>query len=194
MWITLNNSFLSFVAHRELPDALMVRARAAGDIEAVFPTALVTHTPTGADYPYRATIARSEAGAVIGAALAGIDYTNFKSSVRDRNRHDVYLSVWSTMQSLTHPARGGDPYPRQSSLWPSSAFGFEDGCETCGEPLDAAGLCPVCDYCEEHGLPFVRDENGDAWCRLGDPDAFCQCGKLFDEDGSCPDVNCASYR
>lgn len=194
MWIMLNNSFLSFVAHRDLPNALMVRARAAGDIEAVFPTATVLHTPTGADYPYRAAIARAEAGAVIGAALAGVNYTNFKSSVPDHNRHDVYMSVWSTMHRLTEPARQSDPYPRQSSLWASSAWQGEDGCAYCGEPLDAQGHCPDCDYCEEHGVLFVRDDmSGETWCRMCEPEAFCQCGKLLDEDGSCPDVNCASY-
>ena len=68
MWLTLNNAFLSLVAHRTQPDSLMVRARGAGDIAAVFPQAVVTHTPT-ADYPYRAVILRSEMAAVIAGQI-----------------------------------------------------------------------------------------------------------------------------
>ena len=37
MWIFLSDSFLSIVAHRDKPGVLLVRARRAGDIEAVFP-------------------------------------------------------------------------------------------------------------------------------------------------------------
>ena len=39
MWIFQNDSFLSIVAHRDKPGMLLVRARKAGDIEAVFPEA-----------------------------------------------------------------------------------------------------------------------------------------------------------
>jgi hypothetical protein len=41
MWVFLNDSFLSIVAHRTEPGVLLVRARTAGDIEAVFPQAHV---------------------------------------------------------------------------------------------------------------------------------------------------------
>lgn len=48
MWISLSDSFLSIVALEGPaadPAQLLVRARVAGDIERVFPTAMVTHTP-----------------------------------------------------------------------------------------------------------------------------------------------------
>lgn len=45
MWVFLNNSFLSIVAHRDKPDVLIVRARRAGDIEAIFPQAATWQDP-----------------------------------------------------------------------------------------------------------------------------------------------------
>ena len=36
MWVFLSDAFLSIVAHRDDPDALLVRARRQGDIECVF--------------------------------------------------------------------------------------------------------------------------------------------------------------
>lgn len=96
MWIFLNDSFLSIVAHHDDPELLLVRARAAGDIERVFKDARVSHTP-GHDYAYRAEIAREHAGAVLARRIEQIDYPNFKSSVRERDRHDVYMDVWQKM-------------------------------------------------------------------------------------------------
>ena len=58
MWIYLNNSFLSIVAHNDKPEHMHVRGRRRGDIEAVFPKANVTDTPDR-DYAFRADISRS---------------------------------------------------------------------------------------------------------------------------------------
>ena len=58
MWIYLNNSFLSIVAHNDKPEHMHVRGRRRGDIEAVFPEANVTDTPDR-DYAFRADISRT---------------------------------------------------------------------------------------------------------------------------------------
>lgn len=79
-WIVLNDAFLSIVAHRDLPDALLVRARASGHIEAVFPDAEVEES-VEADYRYRATLSRREVAEAIAARLGQIDYPNFKNSI-----------------------------------------------------------------------------------------------------------------
>jgi hypothetical protein len=55
MWVFLNDSFLSIVARRDQPGMLLVRARKAGDIEAVFPEAQ-TRVDDMADYPHRAEV------------------------------------------------------------------------------------------------------------------------------------------
>jgi len=72
MWIALPNSFLSIVALQTALSGprLLVRARAAGDIERIFPRATVTHTPT-ADYAYRTTLSRTVVTRGLTAAVRG---------------------------------------------------------------------------------------------------------------------------
>jgi hypothetical protein len=95
-WIFLNNSFLSIVSPNGKRGALLVRARVAGDLEAIFPDAVVTETPAR-DYRFRATIPRDAVARAIAAQVLGIDYKNFKGSVPDLDRHNAYLKVWCTM-------------------------------------------------------------------------------------------------
>lgn len=104
MWIFLNDSFLSIVSHRDQPDMLLVRARHPGDIEAVFYGAQVTHTP-GNDYHYRVVLPRSEVGRVLAARVEGIDYGNFKNSVRDDERHTFYFRAYNAMLSFGQQVR-----------------------------------------------------------------------------------------
>ncbi len=94
MWIFLNDSFLSIVAHQDRPGFLLVRARAKGDIERVFQQAAVR---PGHDYAYRAEIEREQVTAILARRIEGIDYPNFKNSVRERDRHDVYMDIWEKM-------------------------------------------------------------------------------------------------
>jgi len=96
MWIFLNDAFLSIVADRKNPARLLVRARKLGDIERVFPTAIVNVTPT-ADYLYRAFLPRADVAHAIVERLSKIDYPNFKDSVINPERHDDYFDVWLTM-------------------------------------------------------------------------------------------------
>ena len=96
MWIFLNDSFLSIVAHRNKPGLLLVRARKAGDIEAVFPDAK-TWVDERADYPHRAEVPAENVAEAVAARVRAIGYDNFKDSVRERGRHDVYMDVWSVM-------------------------------------------------------------------------------------------------
>lgn len=110
MWLMLSNSFLSIVDKVEPPDPaqLLVRARIAGDIERVFPDAVVTHTPQ-ADYAYRATLPRTAIAAALADTIDRLDYANFKNSVADPQRHDAYLDCWGAMHELqvrkARPAR-----------------------------------------------------------------------------------------
>ncbi len=106
MWIFLNDAFLSVVAHRHQPNALLVRARVAGDLERVFPGVDVAMTPS-ADYRYRATVSREEVARVLAEQVAGIGYDNFKNSVTQHDRHDAYFRCWSAMNELQRErARG----------------------------------------------------------------------------------------
>lgn len=98
MWIYLNNAFLSVVQHKDDPSLLHVRARKSGDIDTVFPDAVVTITPHG-DYRYRTSVSREKMAVALLHAAHTINYTNFKSSIphKDRARHSAYMGCWSAM-------------------------------------------------------------------------------------------------
>lgn len=106
MWICLADAFLSIVDKGDPTHAtLLVRARRAGDIERVFPEAVVS-TRGGSDYAYRARLPRERVAGRIAEALRGIDYGNFKATVTERRRHDVYMDIWSALARDQDGTRG----------------------------------------------------------------------------------------
>ena len=97
MWIFLSGSFLSVVDKGDKSGkTLLVRARRKCDIEHVFPKADVVEG-AGTDYRYRARIDREEVALRMADEVRGISYPNFKSTIKDHDRHDAYMSVWNTM-------------------------------------------------------------------------------------------------
>ena len=114
MWISTNVAFLSVVHKGCAPDELLVRARVAGHIEAVFPQAKVTES-FGTDYRYRAVLKRDEVAAAMVSAVMGLEYSNFKDSVRNNRLHDAYSCVWHEMGRL----QPGGPYSRGVQRQPS---------------------------------------------------------------------------
>lgn len=115
MWICLNDSFLSIVAHRDNPEYLLVRSRVKGHIEAVFPTAKV-FTDEKADYFYRAEVLREQVSLVIAGRIEAIEYDNFKSSVKDEALHNAYLDFWTIMYRLQRRFL----YPQSNELKPAA--------------------------------------------------------------------------
>lgn len=110
MWIFLSDSFLSIVADAD-PALLVVRARRKGDIERVFPRLRAIRT-LNRDYLYRRAIPRGLVEEAIAGAVAGIEYRNFKDSVKDNVRHAAYVSVWQTMHSYQARAAHGHRLPQ----------------------------------------------------------------------------------
>lgn len=125
MWLMTNQGFLSIVQPEardlrefnvSMPDVLMVRARAAGHIEAAFPnlTVEVFVEPTR-DYLYRAFIPRAAVVKAVAEQVAQLDYPNFKNSVEDDPLHNAYARVWTVMhnyqtqQAPKRPMRAGRP-------------------------------------------------------------------------------------
>ncbi len=101
MWIYLNNAFLSIVQPEgSNPGVLFVRSRVRRDIENLLPDAEIMSTPTR-DYPYRALVPVEKVKTVIANKILSIDYDNFKSSVQDNHRHNVYNRVWSATRALS---------------------------------------------------------------------------------------------
>ena len=106
MWIFTVHGYVSVVAHRDHPDRLLVRARRAEHLQALFPDAKVHCTPK-ADYRYRADVAREQfLGRMLGH-LATIDYDNFKAAIPDAEYHDAAAEVWQVMHRIQP---GVNPY------------------------------------------------------------------------------------
>ena len=108
MWLFGNDFYLSIVQKDCARDEVMVRGRRKGDIEKIFPNAVVT-SYTKSDYLYRAAVKRDEVKAAMCGEIDRITYDNFKSSVADKPLHDAYLRVWTEMAKLqeVRPYSGG---------------------------------------------------------------------------------------
>jgi hypothetical protein len=175
-WIYLSDAFLSIVADERHEDALLVRARRRGDIEAVFPVAEVVETPE-ADYRFRSTLLRKYVAGILVRRLLDINYPNFKNSIgwdpAGADRHDAYLAVWST----TRTRLTADPKPRPKR--PGWLGGGEGGGEEGGDRAlpfppgddgsgDSGGSGDAADF-----DPFSEDDEAeDRWlAHLGEPAA-----------------------
>jgi hypothetical protein len=108
MWICAKDGFVSIVHKDCKADELLVRARAPGHIESIFPNAKVRETP-GNDYLYRAVIKRKEFGRVVTDIGHHYKADNFKNSVSNHALHSAYASVWHVMAKLQSIA----PFSRQ---------------------------------------------------------------------------------
>lgn len=95
MWIFLSGGFVSIVAHRDLPDHLMVRARDPAHLHQIWPEAEVQLTPR-ADYPARVVLSRRAVRERLAIEVDNLLYPNFKASLTDEPYHDLCLDVWST--------------------------------------------------------------------------------------------------
>jgi hypothetical protein len=115
MWLCLNNAFLSVVHKDCAADELLVRARVAGHIEAVFPHAKVTES-TNTDYRYRAVVKRELVKGALMNVVDGIQYDNFKNSVKSRRLHDAFAAIWSVMARMQPTAPYSGRRQAQGSL------------------------------------------------------------------------------
>lgn len=156
MWIFTPDAFLSVVANRDDEATLLVRARAAGDIERVFPDAAVAETPE-ADYRFRAAVPRGHVGRVLALMAEEVGYDNFKKEVAEHDRHDAYLRVWSAMHAFqTRRAWDRDDVAERLEMSGYYAAAGDDEC--CGfEPVD------------------LRLDDDDAPCDCGAPPESCLC-------------------
>ena len=110
MWIALNNSFLSIVRKQPRDTFLTVRARVEGDIERVFPNAKV-QVGGGTDYKFRARVGQKIVADAIAKQITGINYSNFKNSVMEDDRHDAYFGIWRAMMSMQDRRTNIDDQP-----------------------------------------------------------------------------------
>ena len=96
MWLFTSRGMLSVVAHRDIPNSLMVRARSPDHIAELFPDAEVINTPD-ADYAFRTIIDRKSFALFMDNYIQNISYDNFKNSIAEQNYRNHCGQVWSTM-------------------------------------------------------------------------------------------------
>lgn len=99
MWLATTRGFYSVVAHRDLDDHVLIRARAKRDLRNLVallpkPRPRIQTTMTRADYPYRVAMRKADWMKCMVQLADDVDYDNFKNAVRSRKRHDVYSQMW----------------------------------------------------------------------------------------------------
>lgn len=94
MWICFNDAFISAVQDRRRPERLVVRARKTKHLASLFPGKRIVSTPD-ADYAFRVSVTKKAFAKKVVSRIGEINYTNFKSSVRDDDLHDLYLDFWN---------------------------------------------------------------------------------------------------
>lgn len=138
MWIMTPTSFVSIVAHRTKPNVLLVRCRLEGDIKRLFPAATVKKTP-GADYRWRAEVAREVVAQVLTDQAMGMSYANVKGAIPmgtgkvHRDRSHAMHATWSVWNDL-----------QQRNARPIKPAAQADHCE-CGVLLFTGETC--CGQC-----------------------------------------------
>ena len=100
----MNRAYFSIAENKNKTDELLVRARIEGDIEKIFPNAIVKQW-TGTDYRYRTSLPKKLVSKTIKKEIEKIDYSNFKDSVApdDFQRHEAYYDVWFDLLELQKP-------------------------------------------------------------------------------------------
>ena len=98
IWLFTSNSFVSVVADKDDTQSsrLLVRARIKGDIDQLFPDAEIMETPL-ADYRYRAWVDRQAVSNAFAKHVEGLTYTNFKNSIKDKERLEPLMHIWQAM-------------------------------------------------------------------------------------------------
>ena len=112
MWLFTKYGFYSVVEDKEVPENVLIRARAREDLENLkalmkrfFPGSTLATAPIYdslySDYRYRVFVPKKDFEAVAQLLVRELDYTNFKHAVGeagDTGRDMAYMSVWSAMR------------------------------------------------------------------------------------------------
>lgn len=109
MWIITNRGLLSVVADKHDPtgDRLLVRARQREFLADLVEPLTEVFEDQEADYPYRCFMSRADFMDLLAVEVAGVDYPNFKNSVRDDVYHALLSKVWSILSVLGMGRRYG---------------------------------------------------------------------------------------
>lgn len=107
MWIAMNDSFISIVADRDYEMGVVVRARVKEDLVALFPDHQKDIIETeDSDYRFRLFLDQQYVAMTIEERVMGINYDNFKNSVKQSWRKTAYMRIWDVMNSVQESLYG----------------------------------------------------------------------------------------
>lgn len=167
MWIFGSDFFVSIVAPtpgtKHYRDGkLCVRARVPGDITRAFGKSWAIEEGQGTDYRFRAFLPQERVAEAMALAVTNITATNFKDSVKDQDRHDAYMRVWSAMVHL-QTVKGG-------RRWRYGGEAHKGGVRVAaarrrvGQPTRQEDLeNPMRSETLQHGGPMPSDMSDEDW-------------------------------
>lgn len=101
MWVFTNIGFFSVVEVNGDHKRVVVRARAKDHLEKLRKLGghklMPIREDEGTDYSFRVYMEKEQWKELLGKLVDGINYTNFRDSVKDGLYHDSLLEVWSVM-------------------------------------------------------------------------------------------------
>jgi len=114
----MRDSFLSIVQHDDDGRFLQVRSRIRGDIERIFPEAVVAEDDRS-DYRFTANINRERVSHTVALQLQHLDYGSLNEAVSDTDRAIPYDKVYSAMldEQVTRYGAELDPLPLYVSTY-----------------------------------------------------------------------------
>jgi hypothetical protein len=101
MWICLSDGFVSIVQVHDDPDRLLVRARKREHLEAFDPefASKIEESPFR-DYRFRIRVRRTVVADVLTRRVFGLQYSNFKDSVEDKDLKRMYTRWWGDHHTM----------------------------------------------------------------------------------------------
>lgn len=171
MWVMLNDAWLSIVTDRDNEEFLLVRSRIRGAVAQTF--GVEEFEDLEADYQFRAFVQRDQVAGAISREVLGINYPNFKNSVKDPQLHKAYSNVWTIgwRVQLENQDKGIQRRRFQPIMSSSTADTWPpETCSWCQEDIDHSFHAPepgqpadVCEPCwsangKEVLNQFVQEE------------------------------------
>ena len=98
-WIYTTKGYVSIVAHNDLVDRYLVRARERSTLVDFMPDETIT-TLDDADYPHRILTDGVGVMVLMGKISNTITYTNFKNAVKQPDRLSAYYGVYAASLAL----------------------------------------------------------------------------------------------
>jgi hypothetical protein len=180
MWTCLNDAFVSVVAYkpgaeprlekhcdRRGKNLLLVRVRTQKHADHLIDRGLnaTFMERPGHDYRFGTLVPKAAYATFMAEQVMGIDYGNFKGSVRDNPLHDAYMDVWTVMNRMQATRRHsaysfGSAWSEPDLFHATDSFSVDTSQPAAPSSADGADTCVICKtptsgveasiFCDQH--------------------------------------------